>query len=81
MTALLEAFVTLQNQVTHDFSTQNADHHAVAPDGPAEVIVVVIGVLITAVVFYYTLKYMIRPGETGKDHIKRRIVNGGEEPK
>lgn len=76
MSALLKAFVTLQNQAVPDFSVQNSDHHASAPDGPAEVIVVVIGVVITAVVLYLTLKYMIRPGEKGKDHIKRRIVNG-----
>lgn len=76
MNALLQSFITLQSHAARDFAVQTADHHASAPEGAAEVVIVVAGVIITALVAFYTLKYFFRPGETSSGHIKRRILGG-----
>ena len=73
MSGLLRFVVTLQQQA-NDFSSQGAEHHA-SSSGPAEVVLVVIGVIITAVVTFYTIKWLFWPGERGADHIKRRILH------
>lgn len=65
--------VTLQQQA-NDFSTQGAQHHESA-SGPMETVLVVVGVVITAIVTFYTVKWFLNPGERNADHIKRRILN------
>lgn len=77
MNALVRSLVTLQSHAAHDFAVQTADHHAGAPEGAAEIVIVVVGVIITALVAFYTLKFFFRPGESGAGHIKRRILGGG----
>ncbi len=71
--------VPLQNHAAHEFSTQFADHHAAGPGGAGEVVIVVAGVLITALVAFYTVRYFLCPGETGAEHIKRSIFEAEDE--
>lgn len=73
MSKLLNLVVTLQQQA-NDFSSQGADHHP-SSSGPMEVVLVVIGVIITVVVTFYTVKWFFKPGERSADHIKRRILH------
>lgn len=71
--------LSLAGQAARDFSTGLGEHHAAAPTVLAELIIVVVGVIITALVAYYTLKYLIRPGEKSADHVKRRVLRPGGE--
>lgn len=80
MSALVAAFMALASQTASEFSAAPGDHHAAAPNATAEVVVVVIGVIITVLVAVYTVKYFVKPGEAGKDHIKRRILSQEAEP-
>ncbi len=72
MNRLLSLIVTLQQQA-NDFSSRGAEHHT-SSSGPLEVVLVVTGVVITALVAFYTIKWFVKPGERGDDHIKRRIL-------
>jgi len=68
-------------QSAREFS-QSTAHHAMAPEthGPLDVTLVALGVVIVIVTTIYSLLYLIRPGETNADHIKRRILEDeGEE--
>ena len=55
--------------------SQSTAHHAMASTHTwLEVMLVVAGVIVVVVTTFYTLLYLIRPGETGETHIKRRIL-------
>ena len=60
---------------------QSAEHHGVAPDayGPLDLTIVALGVVVVIVTTIYSLVYLVRPGEAGADHIKRRILEEGRE--
>ena len=45
----------------------------------ARSVLVAVGVIAVVVTTAYTLLYLIRPGETSEDHIKRRILEDGRE--
>lgn len=45
---------------------------------PLEWLIIGAAVLIVAAVLVYTVKYLVRPGETGAAHIKRRILHNGD---
>jgi hypothetical protein len=53
--------------------------HAMTPatHGPIDVTLVVLGVIVVIVTTIYSVLYLIRPGETGADHIKYRILEDG----
>ena len=61
--------------------SQSAEHHGVAPDayGPLDLTIVALGVVVVIVTTIYSLVYLVRPGEAGVDHIKRRILEEGRE--
>jgi hypothetical protein len=42
-------------------------------------VLVAAGVIAVVVTTFYTLLYLIRPGETDYNHIKRRILEDGPE--
>jgi hypothetical protein len=55
-------------------------HHVMASTHTwLEVMLVVAGVIVVVVTTFYTLLYLIRPGETGETHIKRRILEDERE--
>ena len=58
----------------HELS-QSTAHHAMASTHTwLDVVLVAAGVIGVAVTTFYTLLYLIRPGETSGTHIKRRIL-------
>jgi hypothetical protein len=64
----------------HELS-QSTTHHAIGsmhtwPD----VVLVTAGVIAVVVTTFYTLLYLIRPGEMSDTHIKRRILEDGGDP-
>lgn len=62
-------------QSAREFS-QSMTHHAMAgTHGSVEVMLVALGVVVVIVTTVYSALYLIRPGETSADHIKRRILD------
>ena len=58
----------------HELS-QSTAHHAMASTHTwLDVVLVAAGVIAVVATTFYTLLYLIRPGETGATHIKRRIL-------
>ena len=64
----------------HELS-QSTAHHAMASTHTwLDVVLVAAGVIAVVVTTFYTLLYLVRPGETTGTHIKRRILKDrGEE--
>jgi hypothetical protein len=60
-----------------EFSRSMARHAMATSHSSGEVVLVVLGALIVLVTTLYTVLYLIRPGEKGQDHIKRRILDEG----
>ena len=42
--------------------------------GPGDCLIVVLSVIVVAVATYLAIRYLLWPGETGAEHIKRRIL-------
>jgi hypothetical protein len=63
----------------HEFS-QSIDHHMLATTHSVpDVVLVTVGAVVVIMTVIYTVWYLIRPGETGDEHIKRRILTDGHE--
>ncbi len=58
-----------QPAVTRDFT------HGVGPRGDADWIIVAIIGVITVYTFIFSLKYLLKPGEKDKNHIKNSVLN------
>jgi hypothetical protein len=66
-------------QSAREFS-QSTAHHAVASEThPLDVTIVALGGVVVIVTTIYSMLYLICPGETNPDHIKRRILEDGRE--
>jgi len=66
-------------QSAREFSQSTVHHAAASAQGPLDITLVALGVIVVVVTTIYSLLYLIRPGETGEDHIKRRILEDGRE--
>lgn len=49
--------------------------HGAGPSGNMDYVIVIAAVLLTGVIFFYALKWMIKPGEKDLNHIKRTVLN------
>lgn len=49
--------------------------HGAGPDGQLDYIIISIAVIIVLLTLFYTIKWLIRPGEKSKEHIKQFILN------
>lgn len=49
--------------------------HGAGPDGNVDYVIVAVSALIVLVTFYYSLKWILKPGEKAPNHIKRTILN------
>jgi hypothetical protein len=72
----LPAAADLQAQVADNFCSSVQSHPMAAggPDGPLDIVLVVLGAVIVLLVCVYTVKFLIRPRESDPGHIKRRIL-------
>ncbi len=70
---LTSALILLQKAT--DFSTSNQGHTYNPPNGPMYYIVLIGSSLIVLAAIYYSVKWLIWPGEKSEDHIKRRILD------
>lgn len=58
-----------QPKVTRDFT------HGVGPRGDFDWIIVAVIAVITILSFIYSLKFLVKPGEKDRNHIKNSILN------
>lgn len=49
--------------------------HGSGPEGNVDLLIIGISSLIVILTFYYSLKWILKPGEKSPDHIKRAILN------
>lgn len=63
----------------HDLFQSTAHHAVTSTRTWLDVVLVATGVIAVVVTTFYTLRYLIRPGETDVEHIKRRILEDGRE--
>jgi hypothetical protein len=49
--------------------------HGAGPDSQWDYVIVCVSLALTVLVLYYSVKWMIRPGEQAPDHIKQFILN------
>lgn len=49
--------------------------HGRGPDSNWDYVVVAATVLIVVVTLYYSIKWLVDPGENNTDHIKRTVIN------
>ena len=76
---LLQQFAGIEPS-GHEFS-QTTGHHvmAAATHTVPDVVLVTLGGIIVIVTTIYTVWFLVRPGETGDEHIKRHILGDGHE--
>ena len=49
--------------------------HGAGPDGKWDYVIVAIVVIIVLFTLFYSVKWLIRPGEQSQSHIKRLVLN------
>ncbi len=49
--------------------------HGAGPQSNWDYVIVWTTVLIVLYCLYYTIRYLVKPGESGENHIKRSILN------
>jgi hypothetical protein len=49
--------------------------HGAGPDGNWDYVIVTIAVIIVLITFFFSVKWLIRPGEQSQSHIKRLVLN------
>lgn len=49
--------------------------HGAGPESQWDYVIVCVALALTVLVLYYSVKWMIRPGEQAADHIKQFILN------
>ncbi|MDQ2863507.1 MAG: hypothetical protein M3R50_07670 [Bacteroidota bacterium] len=49
--------------------------HGAGPDGNWDYVIVTISVIIVLFTLFFSVKWMIRPGEQSQSHIKRLVLN------
>jgi hypothetical protein len=49
--------------------------HGAGPDSRWDYLIVLTAVIVTLLTLYYSIKWLIRPGERAANHIKRFILN------
>ncbi|CAN5468825.1 hypothetical protein BH11BAC5_BH11BAC5_39220 [soil metagenome] len=49
--------------------------HGAGPDGNSDYVIVFIAVIIVLFTLFFSVKWLIRPGEKSQNHIKRLVLN------
>lgn len=49
--------------------------HGAGPQGNWDWVIIAIITIITLLTLVYSIKYLVKPGEKNRDHIKRSILN------
>ncbi len=49
--------------------------HGAGPDGNADYVIVAFAVVIVLLTLFFSVKFLVKPGEQSQKHIKRLILN------
>lgn len=49
--------------------------HGIGPSGNWDYVIIIAAVLVVLATLFYTIKWLIKPGEKETNHIKRTILN------
>lgn len=49
--------------------------HGTGPQGPTDYVIIWIAVIIVLITLFFSVKWLIRPGEKSKSHIKYLFIN------
>jgi len=49
--------------------------HGVGPQGNMDYIIIIVSIILVLITFWFSLQYLIRPGEKSEVHIKRLFLN------
>jgi phage shock protein PspC (stress-responsive transcriptional regulator) len=49
--------------------------HGTGPQSNWDYVIVWVAVIIVLITLFYTVKWLIKPGEKNEDHIKRMVIN------
>jgi hypothetical protein len=72
--ALVPHVFAVAGETAESFSRSMERHHMDMTRGPLDTLVVWAAVLVVVATTIYTVRFFVRPGETGEDHIKRRVL-------
>ncbi len=72
--ALAPGAFAVAGQTAEAFSRSMERHHMDMTHGPLDSVLVWIAILVVLATTIYTVRFFVRPGETGEDHIKRRVL-------
>lgn len=67
-------FVDITLCLTYPQELLTTDLGADTPEGKIDFVLVYLSLVVVGYTLYRGLKYLIRPGEKGNDHIKRKIL-------
>lgn len=73
LTMRLVAVIAMQT--ASEFSHTMERHAVMSHHSAQDVVLVALGALVVVATTVYTVVYLVRPGETAADHIKRRILD------
>lgn len=73
MTTIVQQICGLATNAAESVISWHAQHTA-SPGGVLDFVLVAAGTVIVLLVFFYSVKFLLKPQERDPDHIKRRIL-------
>ncbi|HET8860756.1 hypothetical protein [Marivirga sp.] len=51
--------------------------HGEGPQGDIDYVIIIIGIIIVGFTLFFSLKYLVKPGEKNSNHVKNIVVDEG----
>lgn len=78
--ALVPQIFAVSGQTAEAFSRSMERHHMDMTHGPLDAVLVWAAAVVVLATTIYTVRFFVRPGEAGADHIKRRVLDEDAAP-
>jgi hypothetical protein len=52
--------------------------HGAGPQSDWDYVIIIVGIVIVSLTLYYSLKFLLKPGEKSPNHIKNIVVDEGD---
>jgi hypothetical protein len=52
--------------------------HGLGPQSDMDYVIIFVGIIIVALTLFFSLKFLLKPGEKNPNHIKNIVVNEGD---
>lgn len=79
--ALVPPVFALAGETAEAFSRSMERHHMDMTRGPLDALLVWGAAVVVLATTIYTVRFFVRPGEAGADHIKRRVLHEDGPPR